>query len=206
MTPRPARATIALMRKALSVALGLLAGAGTAAASEVTRLPNGHVSVLARGAPLGRLLQQFGALARLDLSNVERRLEHTPVDVAVRDVPLEVALGATLQAAGVSFVLWGSAAEELRIAAFPGGVPVAAGEKGTQAAQAAPPPPPVFEPPPDMDPAVAAAIQQGISPDDPDMAMIGTGAPERTLAPEDDPDLAEILGPPPKSEEVSKQP
>ena len=60
-----------------------------------------------------------------------------------------------------------------------------------------------------MDPAVAAAIAAGIPLDDPDMLMIGTGAPERTQAPEDDPDLAEILGPTPeqkKPDEGVKQP
>jgi hypothetical protein len=53
-------------------------------------------------------------------------------------------------------------------------------------------------------------LAAGIAPDDPDLAMIGSGAPERTIAPEDDPDLAEILGPPPeqpkKPEEGVRQP
>lgn len=188
------------MRKALAWAVGLFwwaaaLSANEAGSAEVVLLPNGHVSVSARGIPLGRLLKQFAALAPLDTSLVDKKVERAPVDVAVHDAPLDVAVRATLAAAAdVSFVLWGGDTQpDLRVLAYPSGAGAAA--KGTQTAVAAPPPPPEIDP--NMDPAIAAAIQAGISPDDPDLAMIGTGAPERTLAPEDDPDLAEILGPPP---------
>jgi len=200
------------MHKALAWVVALVAYAAPLpaleAGREVTLLPNGHVSVSARGVPLGRLLKQFGALMALDTSLVDKKIELAPVDLAVRDVPADVALRETLQAAAdVSFVLWGGdTLPDVRLAAYPSG----AGDKGKPGGvpegPAPPPPPPELDP--NMDPVVAAAIQAGMSPDDPDLAMIGTGAPERTMAPEDDPDLAEILGPPPdqKKPEEAKKP
>lgn len=185
------------MQRILALSVAIASGLG-AGAAEVSRRPNGNVDLNARGVPLGQLLQQFGRLTGLDTTLVDRRAEAAPVSVAAGDVPLDVALQATLQAAGVSFVLWGDDPANLRLLVL--------GETASAtAAKAAPPGPP--ELPADMDPAVAAAIQSGIAPDDPDLAMIGTGAPERTASPEDDPDLAEILGPPPgKPEEGAKKP
>ena len=190
------------MQRVLALSLVFVSALG-AGAAEVSRLPNGNVELNARGVPLGQLLQQFGGLTRLDTTLVDRRAEAVPVSVAAGDVPLAVALQAVLQAAGVSFVLWGDDPASLRLLVLGEiGAPAAA-----KAASSAPAPPPPPELPSDMDPAVAAAIQAGVSPDDPDLAMIGTGAPERSVAPEDDPDLAEILGPPSgKPEEGAKKP
>lgn len=184
----------------MTLALGIALAAGIpAGAAEVSVRSNGHIDVDARGATLGQLLKQFDRVARIDTTLVDRRAEGAAVSVAAVDVPVEVALQATLQAAGVSFVLWGDQSASLRLLVL--------GEIGTPAP--AKPGPSAPEPPPALhdDPAVAAAIQAGIAPDDPDLAMVGTGAPERTMAPEDDPDLADILGPPPaKPDESAKKP
>lgn len=189
-----------LMRMVLALGIALASGCPVGA-GELSLRPNGHIDLNARGVPLGQLLQQFDRLTRLDTTLVDRRAESAAVSVAAVDVPVDVALQAALQAAGVSFVLWGDGSLSLRLLVL--------GEMGQPAATpSAPsaPPAPVYH----DDPAVAAAIQAGIAPDDPDLAMVGTGAPERTLAPEDDPDLAEILGPPPektdKPEEGAKKP
>ncbi len=190
------------MQRVLAFGFAALSALG-AGAAEVSRLPNGNVELNARGVPLGLLLQQFGSLTRLDTTLVDRRAEAASVSVAAGDVPLDVALQAVLQAAGVSFVLWGDDPGSLRLLVL-GEIGAPAPAKG---AATAPAPPALPELPPDMDPAVAAAIQAGVSPDDPDLAMIGTGAPERSAAPEDDPDLAEILGPPAgKPEEGARKP
>jgi len=174
---------------------------------EVARLANGNVSVNARGTALGSLLKQFGALTALDVALVDHRAETASVDFSVRDLPLTDALTAMLQSSGVGFVLWGQEGTDggLRLIAYPPGASANASDGKQVAANVAPGPPPPLELPPDMDPAVAAAIRQGIAADDPDLAMIGTGAPEKTLNPEDDPDLAEILGPP-RKDDGAKQP
>ena len=192
------------MYKRLGVALVVLGAASAAPAAEtrreVTRLENGNVDVLARNTPLGRLLKQFALLTRLDTSLIDKRVEQTTVDVAVHDVPLDVALGATLRASGVSFVVWGADPADLRVVAFAGSA--TSTERSKPAADAAPAPLVSNN----VDAAIAAAIAAGISPDDPDLQMIGTGAPERTLAPEDDPDLTEILGPAPEQKKPDEGP
>lgn len=189
------------MRMALALVVSLAAGPW-AGAAEVSRRSNGNIDLNARGVTLGQLLKQFDGLTRLDTTLVDRRAESAPVSAAALDVPVDVALQAALQASGVSFVLWGDDTASLRLLVL-GELSAPAAAKAS--ASGAPPPQP--ELPPDGDPIVAAAIQAGIAPDDPDLAMIGMGAPERAAAPEDDPDLAEILGPPPaKPEEGAKKP
>jgi hypothetical protein len=165
---------------------GLLAAAAPAAPTpELVRLPNGNVTLRARFAPLGTLIRQFEAVAPIDISLVDPKVSATQVSVAVEDVPVAVALSAMLDAAGVAYAVWGDDPKSVRVVAFPtgGGPP-----------EPAPPRPPVTEP--TMLPS-GVIVPPGISPDDPDLAMIGGPPPPRETPPEDDPELAEILGPPP---------
>src|SRR6185436_19511029 len=96
----------------------------------------------------------FALLIRLDTSLIDKHVELAPVDLAVHDVPVEVALGAALRAAGVSFVIWGSQPTDVRVVAFPGAPP----PEGTKNVAEAVFPAPTPLPDPNMDPAVAAAI------------------------------------------------
>lgn len=193
-------------------------------AAEVTHLPNGNVSISARGTPLGAMLRQFGEIAPLDTSLVDPRVERSQVDLALHDVPLPAALAAAFESAGVSFVVWGSDPANLRIVAF------ARGSGAAEGGPSAPTKAAGFVPPPQPEQGYVLpngiVLPPGISPDDPDVAMLGGPAAPRETLPEDDPDLAEalaidpgaapppgydpayadILGPPPAPPEDQKKP
>lgn len=192
-------------------------------AAEVTRLPNGNVNISARGTPLGAMLRQFSALAPLDTSLVDPRVERSHVDLALQDVPLPTALAAAFEAAGVAYVVWGSDPANLRIVAFAQGAasegPRAGQSKATAMTPPAPPEGGYVMP-------NGVVLPPGISPDDPDVAMLGGVPPPREVPPEEDPELAEalaidpnaapppgydpayadILGPPPTPPEIEKKP
>lgn len=172
-----------------SLALLAVALAPVASAAEVTRLPNGNVSVSARGTPLGSMLRQFGSIAPLDTSLIDPKALQGQVDLAVQDVPLSAALAASFEAAGVSYVVWGSDPSSLRIVAFAGGAtPTEAREHQTAKAYTPPPLPSEGYVLPN-----GVVLPPGISPDDPDVAMIGGPAQPYEGRPEDDPELAEAL-------------
>jgi hypothetical protein len=159
-------------------------------AAEVTRLPNGNVSISARGTPLGTMLRQFDAIAPLDTSLVDPKLERATVDLAVQDVPLATALAASFDAAGVSYVVWGSDPDKLRIVAFSGGAAPAGEGQEPQTAKAYSPPPVPTE---GYVLPNGIVLPPGISPDDPDVAMIGGPGVPHEGRPEDDPELAAAL-------------
>lgn len=178
------------MRMMVAVAVLGLAAPGVRAA-EVTHLPNGNVSISARGTPLGTMLRQFSTIAPLDTSLIDPRIERSQVDLALQDVPLPTALAAAFESAGVSFVVWGSDPKNLRIVAFArGGAPA-------DAAHATPGKAPALAPPPQPEQGYVlpngVVLPPGISPDDPDVAMIGGAPPPREIPPQDDPELAEAL-------------
>ncbi len=166
----------------------LLLALATPARAEVTRLSNGNVTVSARFTPLGLLLRQIGALAPLDTSLIDPKIERSLVSLALNDVPVPVALAAVFEAAGVSYVVWGDDPTLLRFTAFAPGA--SAPVPGTKPA---PPPPPVYNQYGGVTLPNGITLPPGISPDDPDVAMIGGPAPPREGAPEDDPELAEAL-------------
>lgn len=174
------------MHRAAIVLLSAVLAPGLRAA-EVTRLPNGNVSVSARGTPLGTMLRQFDAISPLDTSLIDPKIERTPVDLAVQDVPLATALAASFDAAGVSYVVWGSDPASLKIVAFTGGATGEITERGVAKAYAPPAVPTEGYVLPN-----GVVLPPGISPDDPDVAMIGgPGVPHEGQA--DDPELAEAL-------------
>ncbi len=169
-------------------------------AGEVRRLPNGNVSIDARGAQLGLMLRQFHALSAFDTSLIDPKVERSPVHLAVDDVPLAVGLAAALDAAGVSYVVWGSDTEELRVVAFVqgGAAPSAAAVASAQA-------PPTFTPGQPYVLPNGMALPPGIAPDDPDLAMIGGPGVPSEGGPEYDPDLTEALSVEPPHD-VEKKP
>lgn len=193
MTRSAAGATITGMRVLVVGTLALLL-ASPAVADEVTRLPNGNVSVSARGTPLGSMLRQFGAIAPLDTSLVDPKVERSQVHLAVDDVPVAVALAAAFDSAGVSYAVWGSEPDHLRIVAFPAGAAPAnpsAQEQGKAQPVGYPPPPSLPEEGYVLPNGVR--LPPGMSPDDPDVAMItGPVYPPEPPSP-DDPEMAEVL-------------
>lgn len=169
-------------------ALWLLLALALPADGEVTRLANGNVTVSARFTPLGLLLRQIAALAPLDTSLIDPKIERSLVSLALDDVPVPVALAAAFEAAGVSYVVWGDDPTLLRFTAFaPGSSAPVAAPKPTV------PPPPTYNQYGGVTLPNGITLPPGISPDDPDVAMIGGPAPPREGAPEDDPELAEAL-------------
>jgi len=177
------------MRVSLVGALAWLLLAPELRAAEVTHLPNGNVSISARGTPLGTVLRQFSAIAPLDTSLIDPKIERSQVDLALQDVPLPAALAAAFESAGVSFVVWGSDPTNLRIVAFAQGSATADGAHAGQAKAIAP------QPLPEQGYVLpnGVVLPPGISPDDPDVAMLGGPPPPREIPPEDDPELAEAL-------------
>ncbi len=175
--------------RTLSLALVVFSLAPVADAAEVTRLPNGNVSVSARGTPLGSLLRQFAAIAPLDTSLIELKALQGQVDLGVQDVPLSAALAASFESAGVSYVVWGSDPSSLRVVAFAGGA-VSGETREHQTAKAYVPPPLPSE---GYVLPNGIVLPPGISPDDPDVAMIGGPATPYEGRPEDDPELAAAL-------------
>ncbi len=177
------------MRTVLTTLL-VLTCAAPAGAAEVTRLPNGNVNVSARGTPLGAMLRQFGAIAPLDTSLVDPKALQGQVDLALQDVPFSAALAASFEAAGASYAVWGSDPSSLRIVAFAGGAQPLGETREHQTAKAyvAPPLPTEGYVLPN-----GIVLPPGISPDDPDVAMIGGPAAPYEGRPEDDPELAEAL-------------
>jgi hypothetical protein len=97
--------------------VGLLSTLPALASSPAAASQDVRISVDARGVPLGKLLREFAALARVDQLVVDRDLERILVSVKLDGVPAAEAFRAILTDAGVDFAIWGGEGPDLRIVA-----------------------------------------------------------------------------------------
>ena len=99
--------------------LAVVALAGGAAAAEstecVTPRGQGHVSLDCRAVPLGQVLRALSAVKPIDTKLIDSAAQAAPIYVALADGTVAQALQASLDAAGISFVLFGAESSELRV-------------------------------------------------------------------------------------------
>jgi hypothetical protein len=103
--------------KPLAFAAALFAGAAaTADATEcVTSRGQGRVSLDCRAVPLGQVLRALSNVSPIDTKLIDSSAQATPIYVALPDGTVAQALQATLDAAGISFVLFGGDGSDLKV-------------------------------------------------------------------------------------------
>jgi hypothetical protein len=95
--------------------VALAGGAAAAQAECVTSRGQGHVSLDCRAVPLGQVLRALSAVKPIDTKLIDSAAQAAPIYVALADGTVAQALQASLDAAGISFVLYGAESSELRV-------------------------------------------------------------------------------------------
>jgi hypothetical protein len=104
-----------LVRRGLLACVVSCAGAAGAAADCVTPGEPGRVSLDCRAVPLSQVLRALAAVTPIDTKLIDSTAQGTPIYVAKENVSVAQALQATLDAAGISFVLHGTEGTDLKV-------------------------------------------------------------------------------------------
>src|SRR6185436_17991653 len=104
------RKMIGAGRVLAALACGVI-GVTAASAECVVPRGEGKVTLDCRAVPLGQVLRGLAAVAPIDSKLIEASALAAPIYVGMTDVPVGQALQAALDAAGVSFVLYGNDGE-----------------------------------------------------------------------------------------------
>src|SRR5688500_12185213 len=98
-----------LIRRGLLLACALTFAGGVAASADcVTPREPGRVSLDCRSVPLGQVLRALAAVTPIDTKLIDSAAQSAPIYVALENGSVAQALQATLDAAGISFVLYGT--------------------------------------------------------------------------------------------------
>jgi hypothetical protein len=106
-----------LIRRGLPLACALtFAGSVAASAADcVTPREPGRVSLDCRAVPLGQVLRALAAVTPIDTKLIDSAAQSAPIHVALENGSVAQALQATLDAAGISFVLYGAEGTDLKV-------------------------------------------------------------------------------------------
>jgi hypothetical protein len=102
--------------KSLAWAVALAGAAATAEATDcVTPQGEGRVSLDCRAVPLGQVLRALSAVTPIDTRLIDSGAQAASIYVAAADVSVAQALRASLDAAGISFVLFEGDGTDLKV-------------------------------------------------------------------------------------------